>query len=227
MQEIDLLIDKTDNFHPNLVDRRIPYVSTSIANKIIDTRYFEEKFASFKNSLAKPLAVYVINAEKDETGAVVSVKGLRIATYQCQVYSERYSVKGLISYSNKDLNSKLESIKENISVLHIRSHGSCLRSWDNPYLKNISSSTQVLLEACTTFDEANPSESISYKISDINQCEVFAAPSKINFSQPVITINNRGSPKIKSLGAFSYDGKPVKSYILNVSQKAISQDISI
>lgn len=66
-----------DNFHPNLVDRNMPKLSVSITNKIMDTRHFEKRFSLFKNEIDKPLAAYVVNAQGDHNGAVLSVKKLK------------------------------------------------------------------------------------------------------------------------------------------------------
>lgn len=227
MQKIDLFLDNTDSFHHNLVDPKMPTVSQSIANKIIDTRYFEVRFSLFKNEPDKPLAIYVVNAEGDKNGAVLSVKGLQIANYQCRKYSKDYNIKGIVSCSNEDLNEKLSSLNQDISVLHIRGHGQFIRRWANAKLNNISTNTQILLEACTTFDIAKPEESIAYKIAQSNNCEVFAVPCKINFAQPVIKVDHYNQPKIKSLGAFSASAQPIKSFRLYCKNQVSHSNINI
>lgn len=207
-------------------------------SSINDTEPYEHAFEKYRNStilsgdseLSKPLCIYAINQQYDDTGAVLGYDNLNnIMYYIKNLYEKFYTVIPIFFYEKEDLCKKLnkysDKFKMDISLCIISAHSNsvtcltdCLVDWQESAKLSSVLKSQLILEACNgagnkTITDIN--QWMIYKLAVENPgLEVFGATDYITVAKPNIELINE-KPIVKNVDFF-IDTIPVNSWKIRV-----------
>lgn len=170
--------------------------------------FFTNHIEAFKTSVdQKPLCVYAVASELDHNGVIISNVGLAMKADFIDKMSKDYTVLPILFRDKDELETKINdlNIQKSISLLWLGGHGNSstlggLHITNDLKFPKVSSSTQIILDACST-GAGVLEDSIAYKMAQDNGCTVIASKETVYRAlyPRKIKYDKNGVPKIKKV----------------------------